>query len=364
MTKAILLSFSLFLLAPVVRAQASGEPPVPASMTSYETVKLADGVYAFIAGFGGSAMVTGNSLVVIGEDGVLVVDSGHFPSLIARQIAQIRQWTDKPVRYLVNTHWHPDHSAGNGLYKKAYPGLQILSTAYTRDAIEHILPQKEVNEKQIDEFSAVSKSGKMPDGKPLAPGSLEYWKRVGVELEAFRPELKAADHALPTTTFTDQMTVYLGKREVRILFLGRANTAGDALVYVPDAKLLATGDLLVHPVPYPFGSFIGEWIGALKKVDAIDASTILPGHGPVMHDKEYLRMTITLLEQTKRQTDSAVRQGLSLEQTRKKVDVSALKPKFVGADKAMSFFFDSGYLATAVGRAYREAKEGPLKDEN
>src|ERR1051326_7542518 len=246
---------------------------VPLAMSQYDTVELAEGVYAFVSAAGGEAIVTGNSLVVIGEDAVLVVDSGHIPSLTARQIAQIRKWTEKPVRYLVNTHWHPDHNAGNGLYQKAFPGVQIISTAATRQAIEQVLPKKELNEKQIDEYSAIARKGTTPDGKALREDSLAYWKKVSVELEAFRPELKAADHALPNSTFTDQMTVYLGKREVRILFLGRGNTAGDAVVYVPDSKVLATGDLLVHPVPYPFGSFIGEWITTLKRLEGIDAAT-------------------------------------------------------------------------------------------
>jgi len=333
-------------------------------MTSYETVKLADGVYAFASAPGGQAMVTGNSLVVIGNDCVLVVDSGHFPSLTAKQIEQIRQWTDKPVRYLVNTHWHPDHNAGNGLYKKAFPGLQIISTVATRDGIANILPKKEVNEKQIDEVNGIAKKGAAPDGKPLSDAEMNYFKTVAAELEAFRPELKAADHALPTQTFTNEMSVFLGNKEVRLLFLGRGNTAGDAVIYVPDAKIVATGDLLVHPIPYPFGSFIGEWVTTLRKVDAIDADILLPGHGPVMREKDFLRMTIALLDETKRQTDEAVKQGLSLAETRKKVDVSSFKSRFAGDDRDRAFFFDNGYLANAIGRAYREAKEGPLHDEN
>ena len=359
-----LLKFLVFIAATVAVAQEATMPPPPAAMATYETVKLADGVYAFISGAGGEAMVTGNSLVVIGDDGVLVVDSGHFPSVTARQIEQIRQWTSQPVRFLVNTHWHPDHSAGNGLYRKAFPGVQIVSTAATRSAIRDIMPKKEINEKQIDEYSAFWKKGTGPDGKPLTDASMNFWKGVAVELEAFRPELKAADHVLPTTTFTDQMTIFLGRREVRLMFLGRGNTGGDAVIYLPESKILATGDLLVHPVPYPFGSFIGEWIGTLKKLDTIDAATLLPGHGPVMHDREYLHLTIALLEETKRQTEEAVKQGLSLEDVQKKIDVSGLKAKFVAADNPRSSFFDRGYLRTAVGRAYREAKEGPLKDED
>jgi glyoxylase-like metal-dependent hydrolase (beta-lactamase superfamily II) len=242
--------------------------------------------------------------------------------------------------------------------------VQIVSTAATRDAIRDIMLKKAVNEKQIDEYSSFWKKGIGPDGKPLTEAALDFWKKVAVELEAFRPELKAADHALPTTTFTDQMSVFLGRREVRLMFLGRGNTGGDVVIYVPDSKILATGDLLVHPVPYPFGSFISEWIQTLKRLDTIEAAVLLPGHGPVMHDREYLHLTISLLEETKRQTDEAVKQGLSLDDAQKEVDVSSLKAKFVAADNSKSSFFDRGYLRTAVERAYREAKEGPLKDED
>ena len=87
-------------------------------LTEYETVKLADGVYAFIAPESKTPFVSGNSLIVIGDDGVLVVDSTNVPSLAQRMIADIKQWTDKPVRFLVNTHWHPDHLMGNEVYKQ------------------------------------------------------------------------------------------------------------------------------------------------------------------------------------------------------------------------------------------------------
>jgi cyclase len=351
----------------VVGMGVNAETPVevPAPMRTFETVKLSEGVYAFVSPESNGAMVTGNSLVVIGDDGVLVVDSGHFPSVTAKQIAQIKQWTDKPVRWLVNTHWHPDHNAGNGLYLKTWPGVQIVSTAATRDGIMNVLPKKEVDEAQIEQMVGISKKGTYPDGKPLSEKDKRYFDMVAVELEAFRPELKAAQHVAPTTTFKDEMSVWLGKREVRVLFLGRGNTAGDAVVYVPDAKLVASGDLIVYPVPYPFGSFIGEWIGTLKKLDALAATTILPGHGPVLRDHGYLKMNIALLEETMKQTEAQCKQaGMTAEEALKHVDVSKLRPGFVGENKDRGYFFDNGYLRTAVGRACREAKEGALGDEN
>lgn len=336
----------------------------PAHMAGYSTVQLADGIYAFISPPGGQAIVTGNSLVVIGDDGALVVDSGHFPSVTARQITQIRQWTGQPVPYLVNTHWHPDHNAGNGLYRDAYPGIHIVSTSATRDGIRDMLPKKELSEQQVRDYAGVAERGVGPDGKPLTDSSRPYWQQVSREMSAFLPELKAARHDLPDLTFARGLQVFLGKREVRILFFGRGNTAGDAVVYVPDAKVAATGDLLVSPIPYPFGSFIGEWIETLREVDSLGAAVLVPGHGEPMRDSTYLRRTIELLAEVKRQTDDSVKAGRSLKETQQKVKVEGLRSEFTAADPAREFFFDHAFLPTAIARAYREAKEGQLRDED
>src|SRR4029077_6726782 len=93
---------------------------------TYEKVKVAAGIYAFIAEEPKSEIVSGNSVAVIGDDGVLVVDSGHFPSLTRKMIAHSRKKNEKPVRFLVNTHWHPDHLFGNYVYRETYPGVVII----------------------------------------------------------------------------------------------------------------------------------------------------------------------------------------------------------------------------------------------
>jgi len=317
-------------------AQASGSD-LPVAMKGYETVKVAEGIYAFISPESNGAIVTGNSVAIIGDDGVLVVDSGHFPSLTARTIDQIKQLTDQPVRFLVNTHWHPDHNSGNGLYRQTFPGLQIISTPTTRAEIEAVLPKKEVNEAKITQIEDIVKKGVFSDGTLVGPADRKYFEKIAPELEAFRPELKKADHALPTLTFKDELNIYLGKRDVQVMFLGRGNTGGDAVIYIPDKEVLITGDLLVYPVPYPFGSYIGEWIDVLKKLHSMQASVIVPGHGPVMHDMQYLDLTVRLLESTKNQVDTAVKQGLSLEETKKKINLTDLRRSFVGDDKDRAY---------------------------
>ena len=102
----------------------------------------------------------------------------------------------------------------------------------------------------------------------------------------------------------------------------------------------------------------------MKKLKAIDAAAIIPGHGPVMHDQGYLDLVIGLLEATSSRATDAQKRGLSQEQAIKSVDLRAFRKRFAGDNPDRAFVFDRGYTPTAIGRAYREAQEGPLRDEN
>lgn len=355
---------SLALLGPAWAAGAEARPDaLPAGVVRYDTMELASGVYGFIAPENDTPLVTGNSVLIVGDDGALVVDSGHSPGLTERQIAEVKRLTRQPVRFLVNTHWHPDHNAGNGAYLRAYPGLQIVATAATREGMATLLPRKEVDEKTLGQVRDMLRKDDA-EGRRMPAELRSYYESSLPMLEAFVPELKRADHALPTVVFDDRLTLYLGKRRVELMFLGRGNTAGDAVVYLPDSRLLVTGDLVVHPVPYPFGSFFGEWIATLKKLAALEASTIVPGHGPVMHDMRYVDLVTRLLQSMKDQADAAVKAGLSPAEARQRLDLSAFRPLFVGDRPERAFSFDSGLSRAGFQRAYREAKEGPLHDED
>ena len=179
-----------------------------------------------------------------------------------------------------------------------------------------------------------------------------------------QPELKQTPKAPPTVTFDRQMTFNLGGRKVEISFLGRGNTGGDAVIYVPDAKVLMTGDFLVAPTPFAIGSFIDEWIVTMKALAAIDATTIVPGHGPVEHDKQYILLVTQALESLSQQAHAAVKQGITQEQFQKSVDMATFRTQMAGGDLARGRNFDEYFVSPRAARAYRDAKEGPLKDEN
>jgi len=355
-----------FLLSAIAIAQPAAKPDDP-QLTTYETVKVADGVYAFISPEPKVPLVTGNSTVIIGRDAVLVVDTGHFPTLTRRQIDDIRRLTDRPVAFIVNTHWHADHNTGNYIYREQFPAVAIIGTPATQHELANPIPQYDDVKQLTEGIPIIEKmvaEGKLPNGKVLSKDQLDYFSLMLADARYALPEFQQAKRVPPNITFDKRMVVDLGQRTVEISFLGRGNTAGDAVVYVPDAKVLATGDLLVAPTPYAIGSFIDEWIVTMKALANYDATVIIPGHGPVQHGKQYMLLVTQALESLSQQAHAAVRQGQTQEQFQKSLDLTEFRRKMADDNASRQRVFDQYFVAPGSVRAYREAKEGPLKDEN
>ena len=363
--------FALVLALNTGVAVSAGGPvrtaPSAADPAAYQQVKVAEGIQAFLSPEGVTPIVSGNSVVIVGEDGALVVDTGQFPSVTRQHIAAIRRFTSKPVRYIVNTHWHPDHWLGNAEYLKAFPGVVILGTANTRQMADTKARQF-ITTGYADSALAYVKGllaeGKHEDGSPLSPIELGYYTCALQQFEVYRAELLAVKPILPQVTFKDGLTLHLGGLDVQVFCPGRGNTGGDAVVYVPSRKTLVTGDLVVAPFPYGSGSFIGEWIQALKRLAALDVDTLVPGHGPVMQDRVYLNQVVDLLSSIQGQVRQAVDQGLTLKATQQAIQVDGYRKAMCGDDPWRLFGFMGNFLRPAVERAYREAKAGPLQDEN
>ena len=359
-TRLTLLPLLLALcLAPAARA---ADP-----VFTYEHVKVAEGIHAFIEP-GRHAIVSGNSVAIVGEDAVLVVDTGHHPGLTRQVIADIRKLTGKPVQYVVSTHWHNDHVSGNFVYAEAFPQAKFIThdftagilakdiRAYTGRACQAFLGSQTV---ALREMLATNKDA---EGKAIAPDRRARLEKVMREAEAGLEECMEFRYVRPDITFSDSLSIDLGKRVVRVEFLGRANTAGDLVVVVPDAKVAIVGDIVVHPFPFATHSYIGEWAAVLRKVIAMDTVAIVPGHGPVMRDKAYITDMAELMESISTQMKAAWRPGMSFEDARKKIDIAKSRAKIAGDDKFIQGNFDDMIGESAIRRAWEEAR-GKMEPE-
>jgi cyclase len=354
------LPLGALLAAAVVTAEL---PPERA----YTLTQVGDRVWAFVSPETSGPIPSGNVTAVIGNDSVLVVDSGRFPTLARRMVADIRKKTDRPVRWIVHTHWHLDHIVGDGEFRKAFPQATFVSTDFTRrkmvdKQIPYVRDIEKNDQGYIEYLEGIVAKGKRDDGTDIPPDTIRYLKGQVADIRLELSEVPGARIVPPDLTFEKELTIHLGGRDAQVLFLGKGNTAGDAVVWIPDARVVATGDLLVAPVPYGYGAHPGEWIETLNRLMALDAAAIVPGHGAVMRDWSYAKRVQELLTSVRSQVAEAVKAGATPEQAFEKCDVDRFENEFSGGDGQKLRAFRDYFVRDAINRSYQEAK-GEMAEE-
>jgi cyclase len=292
----------------------------------FELKPVADGVYAAIAK--PATKVNCNGAVILLDDGVMVIDTFSKPSAARALMEQIKSVTPKPVKYVVDTHFHWDHYYGNEVYLGAWPaGVEIISSEATRQNIEQRgIPRvkREILEvpKEIETLKA--DLAKAADATKKA----EIQENLR-QTEAYLAELKAMRVTLPTLTFDRSLILYRQSRTVEILYLGKGHTDGDAVVYLPKEKVIITGDALHGWTPYMGDSYPYDWIRMLEATEKLDFDYIIGGHGGVMRGKGQFQMWEQYFRDLLAETAAAYAQGATLEETRQRV-AAALVPKYTG----------------------------------
>jgi glyoxylase-like metal-dependent hydrolase (beta-lactamase superfamily II) len=312
-----------------------------------KVTKLADGVYEIEHKDEGVGVQSGNTTVIIGDRQVFVVDAGFLPSVAREDIAQIRQWTDKPVCFVLTTHFHNDHNFANRAYMDAFPAATFIATVEAKHDMDRYGPTTELREKQANaEYQRMLDSGKTRNGTPLTAADkteiTEYLaKRAPVMAEIAKTRFQSA-----TLAFDHDFSIDLGNREVQVKFLGRGNTAGDAVVYLPKERIVMAGDLVGYPLTYMFDGYPTEWIQTLDKLAQLDAAAIVPGHGPVLHDKTHIFLVRDFMKSAVDQMNDALGKSghgkfSSLDEVRGKIDLTPFRQRFAGADKDLAARFDN-----------------------
>ncbi len=323
-------------------------------------IDIADGVYQFMT-MRDSYVRQLNSVVVVNERDVLVFDTNTRPSSARIILDRIRRITDKPVRYVVNSHHHPDHWSGNEVYVKAFPGVEIISTEQTRQfmqAVDAAWPARFTETLKAMEM-AVGKetaTGKLADGTDL---SSERRRRDENDLRDYRSfvdEMTNLHRIYPTLVYRDQLTLLHGGREFRFMSV-TGDAEGTTVLYLPNEKILVTGDAVSYPIPYvtPPPSRQARSLRALAQ---LDVDVIVPGHGPAFRDKRFIALEAQLLESVVRGVRAALRRGvLTLDEIQREVTAEELREQFTHDDADL----DARYrdrVKYIVRIAIREARDG------
>jgi len=300
--------------------------PAFAQAQYFDVTQVADGVYAAIGKNGAFC----NAAVLINKDDVLVVDTHLRPLWAHDLIGQIKRTTDKPVRYVVDTHWHPDHVQGSQAYVNVFgPTVEYLAQHNTREDIIHkAIPSIQDSLRDVPEAIAKMEKtladGKDADGKPLTDEARAGLTKQTADQKEYLEELRHMQIALPTITFDRSLYLHKpGDRTIQVLYFGKGHTRGDVVVYLPKEKVVATGDLLTNGIPFMRDAYPVEWVTTLEAIQGLDWDVAIPGHGDVQHGKKQIARLIAFMSDVVAQVKSAVAQGMSLEETKKTVNLAS-----------------------------------------
>ncbi len=320
----------------------------------YSWEEVAPGIHAGVRAEPARTPVMGTTVIVVGDTGVIVFDGGGVPLMSERAIAYIRGITELPVTHVVISHWHQDHSWGIAAFVRAFPAVQVISHPYTRAELLRRNPDAERRSRTaiaeaLPGLIARLASGELPDHERRRLSALVE------DADAIDSEYQRLETVAPDLTVDGRLVIHSGDRAVELLHLGRGNTAGDLIMWVPDAGVVATGDLVVAPTPFGFGSYAGEWAETLKAVRALSPAVLVPGHGPVQRDTRYLDLLVETLELVARQMEALVAEGADEAAAVAALDFSSVEERFTGGDAFLAGRFDAWFKRPVGRAAYRVA---------
>jgi cyclase len=296
-----------------------GAPPSPYPITQGKSVrfeKVADGVYYATGGTGS------NDTVIINDNDVVLVDDGTTPGSARALVEDIKLLTNKPIKYVVNTHFHYDHTDGNQIFG---PDVMIIGHEYIRHAIStfDILHREPFTTSQATNVPA-----RIDSLKKQIAAETDATKKAGFQNQLASAqrtwdELKELKPTPPNTTFETKMTLFRGSREIQILFLGRGHTDGDTLVYLPKEKIVCTGDLMESGPAYMGDGEFDEWIVTLEKLKQLDFDLDLPGHGFAFKEKSRITAWQDYLRDLIAQATKLYKAGVPMQEAAKQMDMTA-----------------------------------------
>lgn len=333
---------------------AAGWASASASEPTYRLEKVAEGVYC--ATSTETAYVVANSAIVVGDESVLVVDSGATPSGGRALVRAVRTVTDRPIRYLVDTHFHFDHAFGNAGFA---PETVIVSHEATRALLGPEALRGRTYEGFVDPLpSRVDQLRREAAAEPSVEKRRDLHARAEA-LGAYVQELASLTVVPPGVAFSESLTVDLGHREVQLLFLGRGHTAGDVVVLLPRERILCSGDLFNGYIGYMGDAYVDEWADGLGRLAQLDFETVIPGHGAPFTGKARIPLVQACLRDLWRQAVDLRRAGVPADEAAPRIDLRSHAAHFPP-------LADRGFNPTAVRRIYEvlDEREASRSDQS
>jgi len=299
----------------------------------YKFEKVADGVYYASPEynrtsfpFGSNPFFGANLVVIVNDNDVVLVDSGTTPRSAHALVEDVKVLTNKPIRTVVNTHWHYDHTDGNSIFG---PEVQIIAHEYVRRQLltYDVLHNEPFRSSTVNYGPALIGNLKKQvaaekDSKQKAALQKKLADTEAAYKEFVRDKLEIKPTP-PNVTYNNKLVLHRGNREIDLLFLGRGHTAGDTVVFLPKEKIVVTGDLMESRIAYMGSAYFDEWVTTLEALKRLDFTLTLPGHGSPFKDKALVTAFQAYLRDVVAQVTKLRAQGVSPEDAAKRVDLTA-----------------------------------------
>lgn len=312
------------------QARAQSRAALPAL---FDLEKMADGVYAAIAR--PAVMLNCNAVIFEQSNDLLVVDTHSKPSAVNALVAQIRrELTSKPVRYVVNSHFHWDHSQGNAAYRHLASKPEVIASEATRQLLS-----KEASKRLKDSLESTGKSLENYQtrlSRAKEPAEQEYWKRMIQGTRDYEREMRDYTPELPNLTLERDLILHDRAHDLHLAFRGRGHTAGDVVVYCPQKRVLAAGDLCHAFGPYLGDGYPREWPRTLLQVAEFDIAKITGGHGPVQPTRDLLFQKGAYIEELAEQVSNGKRSGAKADDLQKRITPDQLRSLQSGFGETMT----------------------------
>ena len=295
----------------------------PDGSPSHRFEEIADGVWFAIGT--GSMTVMSNSLVIVNDDHVMLVDTSVTPAAARGLVEGVAGLTDKPVRYVFNSHYHFDHAHGNQIFGD---DVEIIGHDFVRTMLSSDVLSQRTNRSFTRDIPSRIEQRR---AEVAAADDAEERARLETRLRIEEAHWEALQETVPTPpnlTYSDTLTLVKGGREVQLHFPGRGHTGGDTLVFLPEERIVFTGDFFVgqpggHGLPYMGDGFVGEWPASLDRLKALEFDVMVPGHGLPFTEREQIDHLQAYLRDLNRQVNALYAEGVSAQGAARRVDLGA-----------------------------------------
>ena len=312
------------------------------------------------------AAVIGNVEIIEQSDGVVLVDSGGSIPDGRDVVEAVARLTNKPIKAVAITHWHNDHPLGIPAILDRFPNARIIATSATADFLKTELktgigkPDAALDQARLGRSNDTIKTFEEEAQKAGNSPALREQYAIEARWIAQRIKRQMGNYVvMPTQTFRERLLLPDKAAPVELRFLGVGNTHGDLIAWLPKQSVVATGDIIVLPTPYGFTNPIAPWQAVLARLEKLPFKTLIPGHGQVQRDRNYLRTLEWSMTDIRTKARAAAAAGIPKDKAWERFDQAPHRIRFHATDDWAKLWLAGYWLEGMFETAYDEAKGIP-----